>query len=186
MGLTSSGGVTVNCKLQARASSRPILSQPRDHDSKRACAVARAEKIQHAYLTGNWPAAKLRYGLVDRWPVDEHTGSGTLWLPWGQLVGTPVLGVPMQRKVLTGPFPTLEPYHESLDLSRVVILDAVPANALGTVRVSQPVICLRNRHGLRRHQVVAVGPRCLRRRQKSYLSVTALSGCPLPGDAPTC
>ena len=32
MGLTSSGGVTVNCKLQARASSRPILSQPRDHD----------------------------------------------------------------------------------------------------------------------------------------------------------
>jgi hypothetical protein len=40
MGLTSSDGVTVNCKLQARASSRPILSQPRDHDSKRARAVA--------------------------------------------------------------------------------------------------------------------------------------------------
>ena len=40
MGLTSSGGVTVNCKLQARASSRPILSRPRDHDSKRARAVA--------------------------------------------------------------------------------------------------------------------------------------------------
>ena len=39
MGLTSSGGVTVNCKLQARASSRPFLSQPRDHDSTRACAV---------------------------------------------------------------------------------------------------------------------------------------------------
>jgi hypothetical protein len=26
MGLTSSGGVAVNCKLQARASSRPVLS----------------------------------------------------------------------------------------------------------------------------------------------------------------
>ena len=34
MGLTSSGGVTVNCKLQARASPRPTLSQPRDHDSE--------------------------------------------------------------------------------------------------------------------------------------------------------
>jgi hypothetical protein len=39
------------------------------------------KKTQHAYLTGNWPAAKLRYGLVDRWPVGQHTGPGTLWLP---------------------------------------------------------------------------------------------------------
>jgi hypothetical protein len=35
MGLTSSGGVTINCKLLARASSGPVLSQARDHDSKR-------------------------------------------------------------------------------------------------------------------------------------------------------
>ena len=34
MGLTSSGGVMVNCNLQARASSRPVLSQPYDRDSK--------------------------------------------------------------------------------------------------------------------------------------------------------
>ncbi|MDT5024256.1 MAG: hypothetical protein QOE61_682 [Micromonosporaceae bacterium] len=87
------------------------------------------EFVTHHHYSATWPSAKLRYGLVDRWPVDEHTGPGTLWLPWGQLVGTLVLGVPMQRKVLTGPFPTLEPYHESLDLSRLVILDSVPANA---------------------------------------------------------
>lgn len=36
MGLTSSGGVTVNGKLQARASPRPLISQPREHDSERA------------------------------------------------------------------------------------------------------------------------------------------------------
>lgn len=40
MGLTSSGGVAVHCKLQARASPRPIISQSRDHDSERAHAVA--------------------------------------------------------------------------------------------------------------------------------------------------
>ncbi|MET8306866.1 hypothetical protein [Micromonospora sp. NPDC005173] len=40
MGLTSSGGVTVSCKLQARASSRPLLSQPHDYDSKQARAAA--------------------------------------------------------------------------------------------------------------------------------------------------
>jgi hypothetical protein len=40
MGLTSSGGVTVNSKLQAGASSRPIVSQPRDHDPNGARAVA--------------------------------------------------------------------------------------------------------------------------------------------------
>ncbi|MBF8194559.1 hypothetical protein ITP53_54695 [Nonomuraea sp. K274] len=45
MGLTSSGGVTVNCKLQARASSRPILSQPRDHDSKRASGYLAGEAL---------------------------------------------------------------------------------------------------------------------------------------------
>ena len=47
MGLTSSGGVTVNCKLQARASSRPVLSPPRDHDSKRARAAAMLIRVCH-------------------------------------------------------------------------------------------------------------------------------------------
>ncbi|GIH25313.1 hypothetical protein Aph01nite_36230 [Acrocarpospora phusangensis] len=37
MGLTSSDGVAVTRKLQVRPSSRPILSQPHDHDSNRAC-----------------------------------------------------------------------------------------------------------------------------------------------------
>src|SRR5258706_4348000 len=87
------------------------------------------EFVEHHHYGATWPAAKLRYALVDRWPVGQHTGPGTLWLPWGQLVGTLVLGVPMQRKVLTGPFPTLYPSHACLDISRVVILESVPGNA---------------------------------------------------------
>src|SRR5262245_25151347 len=35
----------------------------------------------------------------------------------------------MHPRVLTGPFPHLEPYHESLELARLVLLDEVPANA---------------------------------------------------------
>ena len=73
MGLTSSGGVTVNCKLQARASSRPILSQPRDHDSKRARAAAtfmdEPRLHEHAQHIGRRvqvaePRPQVRRGLV--------------------------------------------------------------------------------------------------------------------------
>ena len=34
----------------------------------------------------------------------------------------------MQRRVLTAVFPDLEPYAESLELSRFVLADSVPAN----------------------------------------------------------
>ncbi|MEQ7008388.1 hypothetical protein ABN028_19625 [Actinopolymorpha sp. B17G11] len=67
---------------------------------------------RHHYST-SWPSARLRYGL--------HDGP--------RLVGAIVLGVPMSKAVLTNPFPTLEPYVESLELSRLVLLDEVPANA---------------------------------------------------------
>ena len=39
-----------------------------------------------------------------------------------------VLSVPVQRAVLTRPFPELEPYRESLELGRFVLADRVPAN----------------------------------------------------------
>jgi hypothetical protein len=88
------------------------------------------EFVQAHHYSSSWPAAKLRYGLIDRWPLDEYAAiPAAPWLPWGQLVGVLVLGIPMQRKVLTNPFPTLVPYDESLDLSRLVLLDPVPANA---------------------------------------------------------
>lgn len=67
--------------------------------------------LTHHY-SGSYPAARLRAGLY------EH----------GELVGVAVFGVPMQAAVLTRPFPGLTPYAESLELSRFVLLDRVPAN----------------------------------------------------------
>ena len=38
------------------------------------------------------------------------------------------LGIPMHNQVLTNPFPRLAPNAESLELSRLVLLDTVPGN----------------------------------------------------------
>lgn len=74
--------------------------------------VARAYVEQHHY-SASYPAASRRYGLF------EH----------GQLCGVAVLSVPVREEVLTGTFPDLVPYTESLELGRLVLADAVPANA---------------------------------------------------------
>ncbi|SDT74175.1 Mom family adenine methylcarbamoylation protein [Actinoplanes derwentensis] len=80
---------------------------PLAHDTARKFTLA------HHYSRA-WPAAKLPYGLIE---------------DGAHLVGTCVLGVPMSPAVLTNPFPALEPYQQSVELSRLVILDRVPANA---------------------------------------------------------
>lgn len=73
---------------------------------------ARDFTVSHHYSRA-WPSAQLRYGLIED---GEH------------LVGTCVLGVPMQEAVLTGPFPAFEAYRQSMELVRLVLLDQVPAN----------------------------------------------------------
>lgn len=75
-------------------------------------STAKAFVERHHY-SGSFPAARLRAGLLEG---DE-------------LVGVAVFGVPMQAKVLTSAFPGLDPYVESVELSRFVLLDRVPANA---------------------------------------------------------
>lgn len=91
-------------------------------------ATARAFCTAHHYSSA-WPAARLRYGLVDLRDCGEHVGAaGAVPVAGGTLVGVAVLGVPMHVGVLSGPFPALEPYLESLELSRLVLLDAVAAN----------------------------------------------------------
>lgn len=69
--------------------------------------------VETHHYSRSYPAAILRAGLFH--------GS--------ELVGVAVFGVPMQSKVLTNAFPGLEPYTESLELSRFVLLDQVPANS---------------------------------------------------------
>ncbi|MEU4244275.1 hypothetical protein [Actinoplanes sp. NPDC026619] len=76
-------------------------------------AEAKAFCLTHHYAR-SWPAARLRYGMIDR--------------DTGGLCGLIVLGVPMHHAVLTGPFPLLEPYRQSLELSRVTLLDTVAPN----------------------------------------------------------
>lgn len=68
--------------------------------------------VSHHYAH-SYPAVIRRYGLYEGW----------------QLVGVAVLGAPARAAVLTNVFPHLAPYVESLELSRFVLLDRVPANA---------------------------------------------------------
>src|SRR5215211_3170971 len=75
--------------------------------------TAKAYVERHHY-SGSYVASRLRYGLWDR---------------RGALLGVCVLSVPVRRAVLTGPFPELEPFSESLELGRFVLADRVPANA---------------------------------------------------------
>ncbi len=77
-------------------------------------ALARPFIETHHYAH-SYPAARFAYGLFDRWG--------------GELVGVAVYAVPVNVAVLTVPFPALVPYDESIELSRLVLLDAVPFNA---------------------------------------------------------
>jgi hypothetical protein len=74
--------------------------------------VARAYVERHHY-SGSYPASSQRYGIFER----------------GELAGVAVLSVPVRAEVLTGVFPDLVPYAESLELGRLVLADRVPANA---------------------------------------------------------
>jgi hypothetical protein len=69
--------------------------------------------VERHHYSGSYPAASQRYGLFER----------------DQLVGVAVLSVPVRAAVLTGVFPKLAAYQESLELGRLVLADAVPANA---------------------------------------------------------
>lgn len=78
-------------------------------------AVAKAYVLSNHY-SGTYPAASRRYGL-------RYSD--------GALVGVAVFGIPAQAAVLTNVFPDLQPYVESLELSRFVLEDSerAPGNA---------------------------------------------------------
>lgn len=90
-----------------------VLFRPTDYEvAPIEDSVAKAFVECHHY-SGAYPSARLRYGLY----------SGDL------LVGVAVFSVPVRKEVLSTPFPYLEPYYETLELGRFVLLDAVPANS---------------------------------------------------------
>lgn len=71
-------------------------------------STARSYVETHHYA-GTYVADRFRYGLY------HHTRSIST------LVGVAVFGVPVSRKVLTNVFPDLEPYRETVELSRFVL-----------------------------------------------------------------
>ena len=77
-----------------------------------ASKVRVTRTVTPLYLTGKFPAARMSFGLLE----GQH------------LLGVVVLGVPMHPAVLTKPFPTLGA-REAAEVSRLVLLDEVPANA---------------------------------------------------------
>lgn len=77
----------------------------------------KAYVVRHHYAA-SWPSASFRFGLFRA----------------GNLVGAAVFGTPMQSLVLTNTFPELTPFRKgvtdgSIELSRFVLNDEVPANA---------------------------------------------------------
>lgn len=74
--------------------------------------TAKRYVIENHY-SGSYPASSRRYGLFEA----------------DKLVGVMVLGIPVQTKTLTSVFPDLEPFVESLELSRFVLNNEVPGNA---------------------------------------------------------
>lgn len=90
----------------------------------------------HHYLPG-WPASRMQFGLIDHAATERrHSTLGQTAAPKlaghagdiTGLVGVVVLAVPMHKQVLLNLFPRNAPFAETLDLSRLILLDEVPAN----------------------------------------------------------
>lgn len=77
-------------------------------------ATARNFVEQHHYLR-SWPAAKYRFAVQNQ--TTGHIG------------GVIVHGIPVSTKTLTNAYPDLIPFEESIELSRLVLLDDLAFNA---------------------------------------------------------
>jgi hypothetical protein len=84
--------------------------------------TARAYVCTHHY-SGSFPAARRSYGLylTGTAPTDPTTPPDPHAPEDSDLVGVAVFGIPVRRAVLTNPLPDLQPYVESLELSRFVL-----------------------------------------------------------------
>jgi hypothetical protein len=82
-----------------------------EHYSVEPIDVAAARGfVQTHHYAASWVVDRFRLGLF-------HTAAG-----FPALIGVAVFGIPMNKKVLTNPLPDWEPYVQTLELSRFVIL----------------------------------------------------------------
>ena len=72
--------------------------------------------MERHHYAHSYVASPLRYGI---------------WDQRGALLGVAVLSVPVRQAVLTSPFPELEPFQESLELGRFVL---VPTPGVGVAK----------------------------------------------------
>jgi hypothetical protein len=122
MSMPSTSSARTQRWLDKTASYRPVgepFARNRYEVLEISKNAAEAFTVKHHY-SNTFPATRLCYGLYD-----ARRSHGRV----PELVGVAALGVPSHPAVLTNPFPSLTPYAESLDLSRLVLLDHVPANA---------------------------------------------------------
>lgn len=99
--------------------------------------------VHQLHYTRSMPAARLCIGLTTS---DDRAWTGH-FVGGRHLAGVAVISVPMQRRVLTNVFPTLEPYHESAELGRLVLADGVAFN--GETWFVSRVNRLASAHGLK-------------------------------------
>lgn len=84
--------------------------------------AAKRFTVAHHY-SASWPVVRFAYGLQR---LDEAPGPGEP--DGGRLVGVIALGIPMNVAVLQNALPDLTPIRQSLELSRMVLLDSVESN----------------------------------------------------------
>lgn len=97
---------------------RPTGEQGFEPDRYGVAEIGKSEAqafVRRHHYSATFPASKFCFGLWDLAATPR-------------LVGALVLGIAMHNRVLTNPFPHLEPHVESLEVSRLVLLDEVPAN----------------------------------------------------------
>lgn len=83
--------------------------------------TARAYVCTHHY-SGSFPAARRSYGLYLTGTAPTDPAATDPGAPQdSDLIGVAVFGIPVRRAVLTSALPDLEPYTESLELSRFVL-----------------------------------------------------------------
>lgn len=105
--------------------------------------TARTYVTRHHYLSG-WPASIHRFGLLD---TEAEPGPDDQTVEDQVLAGVVVLASPMNERVLTRPFPGLEPYKQSVELARLVLTQSVPAN--GETFLVSRALRLAAEHGVR-------------------------------------
>jgi hypothetical protein len=99
---------------------RPTHAGGFDPGRYEVAAIEHAEAfgfVTSHHYSRSWPNVKYRYGLFDH-------GAGAR-----ELVGVLTLGVPMSQHALPAVFPRLVPNEQSLEWSRLVLVDEVPGNA---------------------------------------------------------